>query len=61
MTPMASGAEGGSSTAAPVIGRCPLGGDLIENKTFVVGPDGPLARIMQEIRIRVDWGPEKMP
>ncbi len=21
----------------------------------------PLARIMQEIRIRVDWGPEKMP
>ena len=43
MTPMASGAEGGSSTAAPVIGRCPIGGDLIENKTFVVGPDGPLA------------------
>ena len=22
---------------------------------------GGLARIMQEIRIRVDWGPEKMP
>ena len=22
---------------------------------------GCLARIMQEIRIRVDWGPEKMP
>ena len=24
-------------------------------------PQALLARIMQEIRIRVDWGPEKMP
>ena len=34
---------------------------LAPSPSVVIYPEDLLSRIMQEIRIRVDWGPEKMP